>query len=85
MFKGTSDLEVLCRIFEVQGTVKPGEWPECEELPCYLPMCESEALPILPGLEKAPELNALLKSMLRLNPKDRPTCEDLKAEVAKMS
>ena len=37
LFPGSGDLEVLCNIFEVRGTPKLDEWPECESMPCYLP------------------------------------------------
>ena len=37
LFPGTGDLEVLCNIFEIRGTPRLEEWPECESMPCYMP------------------------------------------------
>lgn len=39
LFQGTSDIEVVAKIFEVLGT--PKDWPEVEDLPCYLPFADS--------------------------------------------
>ena len=42
LFGGTSDIEVVCKLFSVRGTPKPEEWPECEQMPCYLPFEDQE-------------------------------------------
>ena len=36
-FAASSDIEQLCKIFELCGTPKVEDWPECEEMPTYLP------------------------------------------------
>ena len=36
-FSASTDIEQLCKIFEVLGTPNPSEWPEVEHLPNYLP------------------------------------------------
>ena len=48
LFGGTGDLEVVCKIFEVLGS--PKDWPECEDMPCYLPMGEAEGAEMLPEI-----------------------------------
>ena len=45
-FAGGSDIEQLGKIFEVCGTPTPEDWPECEELPCYLPFNPVESIPL---------------------------------------
>ena len=42
LFGGTSDIEVVCKLFSIRGTPKPEEWPECEQMPCYLPFEDQE-------------------------------------------
>ena len=41
-FPASSDIEQLCKIFEVLGTPKVEDWPEVEDLPTYLPFAETE-------------------------------------------
>ena len=36
-FPGSCDIEQLSKIFDVCGTPDSNDWPEVEELPCYLP------------------------------------------------
>lgn len=68
LFEGSSDIEVVSRIFEVLGTPKFDEWPECEDMPCYLPFSEIESA----GLKiDDPKTNDFLLKMLQLNPKNR--------------
>jgi len=44
------------------------EWPECEEMPCYLPFGEMKGA----GLQiDDPKTNDFLLKMLQLNPKKR--------------
>ena len=61
LFLGTGDLEVLCNIFDIRGTPKLEEWPECESLPCYLPFNDCEPKTMLPDDKISPKLNELLK------------------------
>ena len=42
-FPASSDIEQLCKIFEVCGTPTAEDWPECEQLPTYLPFNPTEA------------------------------------------
>ena len=73
LFEGTSDLEVICKIFEIRGTPVAGEWPECEALPCYIPFEDQQPQENLsPDSLLGDSLNQLLKQMLSLNPKHRP-------------
>ncbi len=68
LFEGTSDIEVVSRIFEVLGTPTTDEWPECEDLPCYLPFNEIKGT----GLQIADHAtNNFLMKMLQVNPKNR--------------
>ena len=41
-FPASSDIEQLCKIFEILGTPKVEEWPEVEHLPNYLPFADAE-------------------------------------------
>ena len=42
-FPATSDIEQLCKIFEVLGTPTTEDWPEAEQLPTYLPFQDQSA------------------------------------------
>ena len=42
-FRASSDIEQLCKIFEVLGTPTTEDWPEAEQLPTYLPFNPQEA------------------------------------------
>lgn len=74
LFAGSSDLEVICKIFEIRGTPVAEEWPECEGMPCYIPF---EDQPPNTSLSADALLSdsqtELLKQMLSLNPKHRPS------------
>jgi hypothetical protein len=55
-------------MFEVLGTPTVDEWPECEDMPCYLPFSEIKGT----GLQiDDPRINNFLLKMLQLNPKNR--------------
>jgi len=84
LFEGSSDLEVVCKVFEIRGTPVEGEWPECEGMPCYIPF--EDQIPVenlSPDSLLSDSQNELLKQMLSLNPKHRPsTFEILKLFLA---
>ena len=74
LFEGSSDIEVVSRIFEVLGTPTIDEWPECEDMPCYLPFNEIKGIGLLIA---DPAANDFLMKMLQLNPKNRCQATDL--------
>ncbi len=76
LFAGTSDIEVICKLFTIIGTPKENEWPECESMPCYLPFQDQEPVDILPELQPGP-VNDLIKRLLRLNPDHRPAASEI--------
>ena len=43
LFPGTSDIDQLCKIFDVFGTPSEEDWPEVVNLPNYLPFNETPA------------------------------------------
>lgn len=83
-FPASSDIEQLCKIFDVLGTPNvETDWPECESLPTYLPFNPQEPKDLAsvirerreaqkPGAEAVPvEAIDLLGKLLALNPAKR--------------
>jgi len=74
-FQGGSDLEQLCVVFQVLGTVRVDEWPEATQLPDF---CKVEFAPREPAAmafesHRSQEAVALMYAILRLNPDHRLT------------
>ncbi len=79
LFKGTNELSTLSKIIEIIGSPNEENWPGVSELPNYLPFGEGgfKLGDMLKqgGLSK--EGIDIVTSMLMLDPKKRPTCEEL--------
>jgi serine/threonine protein kinase len=41
LFKGKTEIEVVCKIFEIRGAATESNWPGCSELPNYMPFGEN--------------------------------------------
>lgn len=78
IFKGACELATLSKIIEMCGNPNEENWPGVEKLPNYLPYGE-----IKPKLRNefegkiSKEGVDVLEMMLSLDPKKRPSCEEL--------
>ena len=83
LFPGSSDIDQLCKIFDVFGTPSETDWPEVVNLPNYLPFNETAPSDLGDAIGKmrkqtddqstaiCPEAIDLLKSLLQLSPAKR--------------
>ena len=51
-FAASSDIEQLCKIFQVLGTPSTEDWPECEQMPNYLPFNDQPAQDLAAAIQK---------------------------------
>ena len=79
LFKGNNELGTLSKIIENIGCPNEENWPGVSQLPNYLPFnggeFKLEEILANEGLSK--EGIYMITKMLTLNPKKRPSCEDM--------
>ena len=78
LFKGTCELETLSKIIDIVGTPTEENWSGVTQLQNYLPFNfkEGKLDSVFKGKISEEGFN-VLKNMLCLNPKKRPSCQDL--------
>ena len=85
LFPGQSDIEQLSLIFDTLGTPDVEDWPEVEDLPCYLPFTPQKPKDLACVLNQTTKLARtklderlvdLLRKMLALNPSKRITIKE---------
>ena len=77
-FPGDTDLDQLSKIFSVTGTPNETKWPGHKELPDYVEFKELPEIPFNNIFTAADDdLIRLLEQMLSIDPRRRPSCDDL--------
>lgn len=82
LFRGESDGEVLTQIFAIRGTPNSKNWPDAPNLPGYKEFEKVAKVYPLHELVKCSnkEVGALMERMLSLDPKSRPTLDEIVAD-----
>ena len=79
LFKGSNELSTLSKIIQIIGCPSEENWPGVSELPNYLPFGggEFQLGKMLENGGLSKEGIEIVTNMLMLDPKKRPTCEEL--------
>jgi len=82
LFLGSSEIEQLSLIFGVRGTPNKKNWPDASSLPLHLEFEEVKRVPPLHELLKISDedVGNLLERMLTLDPKKRPSLDEVLAD-----
>lgn len=79
LFTGTNDFELLDQIVKLRGSPSEENWSDFKKLPLPLefdpPTLASDINKSVPNL--TPDLALLIESMLNLDPKKRPSANEL--------
>ncbi|EAR91686.1 cyclin-dependent kinase-like Serine/Threonine kinase family protein (macronuclear) [Tetrahymena thermophila SB210] len=77
-FQGKSEIDQLCKVFEIRGSANEQNWPGCTELPYYMDFGELNQKDLSSLLPKAPkECIEIIDSLLQLCPQKRAKIEDI--------
>ncbi|KAM3137390.1 hypothetical protein pb186bvf_010570 [Paramecium bursaria] len=85
LFDGQTEIEIMSQLAEIIGTPSEDNWPGVTLLPNFLEFRSNQPPTLKILLQKVPaEIQGLIESMLKLNPKYRATAEQLLIELQKV-